>query len=228
MSNPLTLPLPDRVTDWLAGKDETTIHEHSVAVDPPWIEELLAAHELSCDFLGERISRGQLFALAEEAKDSADKTLDLLWNTLAWGDGFAMYNNRVSFPYLVEAVAADPGKAAEGLMRAAGLAGDDPVAAFHTLHGGQWKIPKFGPSFFSKFLYFSGAGAPRHPSLIVDKFVIAELRRSGWTYLEVGRVDEVDYGRYAELAHRWADEAEVPRIDLIELALFSLKGADDT
>ncbi|AGF71378.1 hypothetical protein [Corynebacterium halotolerans] len=225
MSNPLTLPLPDRVTDWLKGKDGSTIREHSVAVDLPWLKELLAAHELNCDFLGERISRGQLFTLAEEARDSADRALDLLWNTLAWGADSTRQDVRADFPFIIEAVAAEPDRRAGDLMRAAELAGDDPVGAFRTLNAGRSKIPRLGPAFFTKFLYFSGAGAPWHPSLIIDRFVAAELRHSGWAHPDPARFDEVDYGRYTELAHRWADEAEVPRIDLIELALFSLKGA---
>lgn len=228
MRNPLTLPLPDRVADWLKGKDESTVHTHTVEVDVPRVEKLLAVHDLSCDFLGERISRAQLFDLAEQARDSADRTLDLLWNILAWGADSAHQDNDFNFPHVIEAMAAEPERRAEDLMRAAELAVDDPVVAYRSLNAGRSKIPRLEPAYFTKFLYFSGAGRPDHPSLIIDGFVAAELRRSGWAHPDPARFDEIDYGRYTELARRWSEETDAPRIDLVELALTTLRGEGDS
>ncbi|WP_368086117.1 hypothetical protein [Arthrobacter sp. UNCCL28] len=47
--------------------------------------------------------------------------------------------------------------------------------AFLLLKSNRTALKHWGPNFFTKFLYFSGAGNLDHPSLIVDARVLAAL-----------------------------------------------------
>ena len=77
------LTLPESLSDWLADADESTVVDHTASVDVAGMEKLLKTRGLRAEFLGEEVSRGQLFALAAEAPFSADAALNLLWNALA-------------------------------------------------------------------------------------------------------------------------------------------------
>ncbi|MEU8636201.1 hypothetical protein AB0C38_28895 [Amycolatopsis sp. NPDC048633] len=59
----------------------------------------------------------------------------------------------------------------------------DPVRAVTLLRPGRHnRFRSFGPSFFTKFLYFAGGGAPEHRYLIPDRVVATALRdHCGWT-----------------------------------------------
>ncbi|WP_120285293.1 hypothetical protein [Rhodococcus rhodochrous] len=99
-------------------------------------------------------------------------------------------------------------------------------SAYDTLYPrGAPAIAHLGPAFFTKYLYFSGAGAPDHPSLILDSRVAATLVDIGWTSLhpETGWPAET-YERYCSLLARWAQEAGNVRLDLFERWLFDNSG----
>lgn len=91
------------------------------------------------------------------------------------------------------------------LTEAAGLSRTEPEAAYRLLNG---QIKNIGPAFFTKYLYFAGAGDPEHPSLILDARVAAALRdHCGWDSLRIGGAWPPDtYGRYCSLLQRWARE----------------------
>lgn len=110
------------------------------------------------------------------------------------------------------------------MIEAAQLAEREPEAAYRLLNR---KIKNLGPAFFTKFLYFSGAGNAAHPSLIFDARVAAALRdHCGWDSLRVGGAWPPDtYGRYCALLQRWAreltDRGNPVTAELLEFRLFS-------
>jgi hypothetical protein len=170
------------------------------------------------------LSRRQVWELAAGAADDDVTALRLLWHVLAWGAGRHLRMCAVR----MGSVGADVGAAVQTLRRAAELAGKDPAAAYEVLYPrGRSAIRGLGPSFGTKFLYFSGGGSPAHPCLILDSYVTTALRRHGWLSLRAGRWSAWTYQRYCALLTRWAsilsaagqpDGAVVP--DLIEYWLF--------
>lgn len=87
-----------------------------------------------------------------------------------------------------------------------GLPGTPPAAS--TLHAYELMRPhhrteirSLGPSFFTKFLYFAGGGAPDHPCLILDGVVATTLHdHCGWPSLHrSGPWSPEIYGQYCNL-----------------------------
>ncbi|MEU3642239.1 hypothetical protein AB0E59_02580 [Lentzea sp. NPDC034063] len=73
-------------------------------------------------------------------------------------------------------IAADVPRCEDLLTRAADLSRSDPPSAFALLRPGNSNAIRYlGPSFFTKFLYFAGGGAPDHPCLILDRVVATRL-----------------------------------------------------
>lgn len=103
-----------------------------------------------------------------------------------------------------------------------------PASAFALLRPGNSNAIRYlGPSFFTKFLYFAGGGAPDHPCLILDRVVATRLRdRCGWTSLHrEGPWPAETYERYCGLLARWGQETgRAP--DEIELKLFNSFSVD--
>jgi hypothetical protein len=104
---------------------------------------------------------------------------------------------------------------------------------------GGGAIPGLGPAFFTKLLYFAGAGDPSHPCLILDARVAASLYSAGWTTLPRRRRGGWDYSanwhttiyvEYCELLKRWAMEENDSGVgtvaaDEIEVTLFLSGGS---
>lgn len=71
-----------------AGRDRpgSYVHGHTITVhDGRWRAMLRSSGLDATGLLGPTISRGQLFALGEDATSGGEGVLRLLWNTLAWG-----------------------------------------------------------------------------------------------------------------------------------------------
>ncbi len=150
------------------------------------------------------ISRGELFSMAGSL-DSDRDVLRLLWHVLAWGSGSRLRLNRRR----LDGISKAPGAAAAALRDAARLSRTDPEAAYRCLSPGTGTpLPYLGPAFFTKYLYFAGAGAPDHPCLIIDSRVAHALNtRCGWTTLRSGgNWPPETYQRYCTLLARWARE----------------------
>lgn len=151
------------------------------------------------------VSRSHLFRLAAGGRDD-EAVLRLLWHALLWGSGVSTRNNRVR----LASVAADVSRAAALLRVSATLAAESPERAYALLRPrGRSAIKGLGPAFFTKFLYFAGAGAVTHPSAILDARVDDALRRHcGWTPPGArGFWTASTYGSYCRLLGRWAIEA---------------------
>lgn len=105
--------------------------------------------------------------------ESNDAAFALFWHTLAWGTGSSHRNTQQR----IRSVEHDLPAIGAALRSAAILSRTDPGAAFSTLQPNRPLIKWLGPNFFTKFLYFAGAGNPEHRCLIVDKRVLATLSR---------------------------------------------------
>lgn len=203
MTDLATLTLPKR---------ETTPDQEAAKIDPLWWRDKIGRRDLP----GTPPSAWQL--TRDDVRASEDDVFTLLWWSLAWGAG--------PRPRLVlrrlDSIADDLPRCEDLLTEAADLSRRDPFAAYSLLRPGRHNAIRYlGPSFFTKFLYFAGRGAPDHPCLILDRRVATTLReRCGWTSLHpTGPWPAETYERYCGLLARWSQESgRAP--DEIELRLF--------
>jgi hypothetical protein len=213
--------LPDHAVAEIAEADiDERITNHTVTVKRGWWTERLTNAQLHDTLVGERISRGEIFALAAAATSDPEHALTLLWNSLAWGSGKQNRNNAKR----ITSVAAHRTRATELLMKAAELSSTQPRQAYDLLyprHRGA--IPQLGPAFFTKYLYFAGGGDPNHPCTILDINVARALHETcGWTSLPIeGGWHANTYERYRTLLGMWVEQYDgIERRDLIERWLF--------
>ncbi|WBP93210.1 hypothetical protein O6072_18385 [Mycolicibacterium neoaurum] len=212
--------LPTDVVAELQATDPMQwIFKHEISVNRRWWVDELTKYGLADTILGDNISRGDIFELAQSALEDPSAALTLLWNSLAWGSGDSLRNNRAR----IASIAADPDFAGTLLQEAAGLSRTDPRAAYDLLRpNSKTAISDLGPAFFTKYLYFAGGGRADHRSCILDRNVAASLNRTcGWATLPIeGAWLASAYERYALLLDRWAVEHRLPRHDVIERWLF--------
>lgn len=121
--------------------------------------------------VAETLNRADLFALAEKTRTAEHPDwVDLLWNVLAWGVAGELRNA----PTIVRSAASegDRNRLNVLLSDVAGMSYSGNFAgAYAAIHK---KVPRLGPAFFTKFLYFTGdrsSGPPR--GLILDLRVTA-------------------------------------------------------
>jgi 8-oxoguanine DNA glycosylase-like protein len=135
---------------------------------------------------------------------------------MAWGYGRVGYG-----PYRVQRVLDATGDAGARLQIAASeLASGGTVRAYALLGDtGVPRLPRLGPAFGTKFLYFcSPAGG--HPALILDGLVATWLRGSTDLQLNGARWSTRTYERYVAAMLAWADELAVAAYGL-ETCIFS-------
>lgn len=213
------------------GPRETRVYDHKIAVRSHWWDNELKAHGFADETFTAAdsvLTRRDLFELGSRASDDAGAARRLLWATLAWGTGERHRNNRAR----IASLAVDPDGIGKKLAGAAALARNDAEAAYRAMMpGGRNLVAYLGPPFFTKFLYFAGAGDPAHPCLILDSVVAEALARlegaSAWEL--PGRRywwPSSTYVEYTRLLHRWAREVSDARhesiaADQLERWLFS-------
>lgn len=167
-----------------------------------------------------RVSRSDLFAQARNIS-SDEAILDLYVGICGWGTGTkAQRVARCVKPLYQHGAVAALGRAYEAAQS------QNPVAAYKRLN--TWsedRIKYLGPSFFTKWLYFSAYDASQSTQvdkpLILDAHVASAM---GWKAAGWG---SSDYGRYletvAQVREAWRHPTE-PHV--IEYALFQLGRAD--
>jgi hypothetical protein len=191
----------------------TAVEQHRIAVPWQWWREAITRRELpGTPPTTESLTRADVWAPAEDV-------FTLLWRTLAWGSGYSLRLNHKR----LDSVAADVAGAEALLTEAAAESRHDPERAYALFRpDGRTRIRDLGPSFFTKFLYFAGGGAPGHPCLILDRVVATALReRCGWESLHrAGPWPPETYRRYCDLLARWAKD-HGRAADELELALFA-------
>lgn len=229
MTDTTKLPVPE----WLKVPDRDAVAAQHVYVSASWWQSRLDERRLpgsplrlQRDEAGEFLTRADVWDAAASGGGTDAEVLSLLWHALAWGAGRKAVRNEER---RMDAVAADPARAADLLRQAAAAAVTAPERAYETLHAKpKGALKQLGPAFGTKFLYFAGRGAAEHPSLILDKRVATALTHAGWASLvPEGGWPVMTYGRYCALARRWAkelsEEAAPVAPDQIEYALFSSK-----
>ncbi|WNG82393.1 hypothetical protein C6A86_001405 [Mycobacterium sp. ITM-2016-00316] len=70
------------------------IHSHGSPVNSDWWTVELTKHGLDDTILGDSITRGDIFNIAQPALDDPAAALTLLWNSLAWGSGDRQRNKQ--------------------------------------------------------------------------------------------------------------------------------------
>ena len=181
----------------------------------------------------ERVSRGDVFEIASQVRDSDRCAADLLTASFIWGMGRTGYG-----PRRYRDICAMAGGRLEQKLRQALEAGNDsdypdPVAGYAQLYGGdddrqraapqdeRWsRLHGYGPAFFTKFLYFSTPGA-----LILDaRMARAVLKLSGTSHLisADGSVPAWTPYRYCVYLHWTSQTAQTVGVtpDLLEATLF--------
>lgn len=212
------LQAPADLREHLSAHDRTmAIDEHGFDLDLAYWNERIR-HLPGAPLRGEngdttrgRISRGSLFAMAEAAgqDETNESAYVLFWHSLAWGTG----TNHRNTTQRIASVEQDAPKIGGGLRRAALLSRTDPEAAFKTLQPFRPLIGSLGPNFFTKYLYFAGAGILEHPCLIVDKRVLATLSRYTDEPLTPKHGSGYGYRTYSaaiELMTDWARQLTTP------------------
>ena len=206
---PLTLP------EWAVptAPRQQAVKEHSIRIQAEWWRTELDRRGLPGDRpTGPTLTRAEVWAPAGDV-------FTLLWRTLAWGAGSHLRQNARR----LDSIAADVPAAEAVLTEAAEASRQDPARAFELLRPGRLnRFRSLGPSFFTKFLYFAGGGAPDHPCLILDRVVATALRdHCGWDSLHrTGPWPAVTYERYCTLLARWARTAGLAA-DELEFRLFN-------
>jgi hypothetical protein len=195
MTDLSALPLPTWAVP--AAPRPQGVEHHRIRIQAEWWRDALATRALPGEPpAGPALTRAEVWA-------PADDVFTLLWRTLAWGSGSQLRNNASR----LDGIAAEVSAAETVLTEAAEASRVDPARAFALLRPGREnRFPAFGPSFFTKFLYFAGGGAPHHPCLILDRVVATALRdHCGWASLDrTGPWPAVTYARYCALLARWA------------------------
>lgn len=213
------LPLPAELVAHLRKNErQTTVTDHRVRVSREWWHRELSTRGLPVGTVSvgpDTMSRGEIFTIAHALGEdqSEEVMLNVLWHALSWGTGPGNRNNARR----LDAIAADR-PAALQVLRAAtdeihrpdGSAVGRCEQAYAAMYpGGRTAIRFVGPAFFTKYLYFVGAGAADHPAPIMDDRVAGALStRHGWTSLGTGGGWPAGtYRRYCTLLDRWAHEA---------------------
>ena len=188
-----------------------------------------------------RISRGDVLDIGQQVGIRARPATDLLVASFIWGWGSAGYGPRRLHD--IRSAAGD--QLEPSLQRALDAmrkdsASPDPIAGYACLYGGYddqeratpghepWsRLHKFGPAFFTKFLYFSTPGA-----LILDnRLANAVHRLSQLPNLVTGTGRSVTWTpyRYSVYLHWMNHTAQAIGVEpeLLELTLFQPPGSLD-
>lgn len=163
----------------------------------------------------DELSRADLFGLAEKTR-VAEKPdwVTFLWHVLAWGVAGELRN----VPTIVGFAEGQHGR--EQLNDLLGNAADlsfngDVAGAYRAIYK---QVPRLGPAFFTKFLYFVGSPASEQPRcLILDSRVASAL----FTLTGKSYYDEKPtvYADFCVLAHHAAQRNDCPS-DEVEFRLY--------
>lgn len=172
---------------------------------------------ISSDHLG----RDELFRIAEDTRRNCDdqQLLQLFWDILAWG----VMGNFRNAGRIVDFAATDDGRTRSlTALRTAADASyggkiEDAYRAFV-----DHKIPRLGPAFFSKVLFFTGDRTSNEPRcLIFDARVQSALPTVTGRHYPLTRTPVQMYARYCRDMHEWSQQHGVSP-EAIEARLYTL------
>ncbi|BCW86474.1 hypothetical protein NicSoilE8_41470 (plasmid) [Arthrobacter sp. NicSoilE8] len=230
----LSSPLPELVLNALSSP--AVVSEHQVHVNSDRWQKVLGDKGLAAagGKLGSggriTISRQELFDLGQQTP-SPSQAMQLLYHSLAWGLGLpgSWLHRRL------DGLAKDQTNAAR-ILETAWLAirsgeSTQEVYSLLTTQRGAGRIPRLGPAFGTKFLYFAQGTQAEPNHLILDRVVAGRLKHLDvWPDARNDSWGPAVYSAYCQLLNQWAHQAtertgsEVPvRADQIEHTLFKLK-----
>lgn len=168
----------------------------------------------------EDLGRDDLFRVAADARNGGDeRLLQLFWDILAWG----VMGNFRNAGRIVDFAATDYGRVR--LVTALRTAADASYAgkiedAYRAFV--DHKIPRLGPAFFSKVLFFTGDRASYEPRcLIFDSRVESALPMVTGKHYSLARKPVEVYARYCRDLHDWSQHHGVSP-EAIESRLYQL------
>jgi hypothetical protein len=161
--------------------------------------------EHGIDLKLDRLDRNALFSLASEHRRHADPDwVSLLWHVLAWG----VMGDFRNAPTIINSVADQGARSRlnQQLKDAASSSYQGLVEeSYKMLHR---KVPRLGPAFFTKFLYFtSDRSSPRPRCLILDSRVESAI--FALTGLDFSKQDSATYERFCKKVAQWSDDFQV-------------------
>ena len=189
-----------------------------------WNDKRLRARTPSCHInaADDEIAHEQLFQLAEvDRSESTDRSiLELLWNTMAWGisGDWRNVDTMMRFIYAPSSPAAAALRQAQKLS----LEGENSKA-YASLNQ---QIPKFGPAFFTKFLFFTSDPGCSRPRALISG--LPALRSHGGSSPNEWRdLSKRHYARYCLTMHEWSLQLGMPASQLEGLLFeFRRQGQD--
>jgi hypothetical protein len=168
----------------------------------------------------EYFGRDELFRVAAVARNGGDeRLLQLFWDILAWG----VMGNFRNAGRIVDFAATDDGRVR--LVTALRTAADASYAgkiedAYRAFV--DHKIPRLGPAFFSKVLFFTGDRASHEPRcLIFDSRVESALPMVTGRHYSLARKPVEVYALYCRDLHDWSQQHGVSP-EAIEARLYQL------
>jgi hypothetical protein len=164
------------------------------------------------DRLTRPVVRGACLRAADHPADAVHAFLVVM----AWGYGRVGYG-----PFRVRRLFDITPTADAQLQGAASkLSERGPVPAYAFLGDkGVPRLPRLGPAFGTKFLYFCSPAGSR-PALILDRLVAGWLRQNTGLLLYEARWSVWTYQRYLKVMFGWADELGIAA-DELEGCIFS-------
>lgn len=183
-----------------------------------------------------RISRGDVFDIANQVQTDQRQVKDLFAASYLWGTGWTGYGAS-----RYEEIIGNAGSRLEpSLLAGLAAASSDPIAGYAQFYGGDdetrahageapWsRLAGFGPAFFTKLLYFSTAGA-----LILDNVLanaVHDLCRMPYLVAGQGRSVAWTSYRYAVYLHWMNQTAEAVGVtsDVLEYTLFTQRVQERT
>jgi hypothetical protein len=170
----------ERILNELRGYNRSEhILSHGFSLATPWWKgELEKASWTPSGPIAEptdivRIDRHRLFEIASEVQTGGLDPVDFALSVILWGSGSSRRNNRARIRSIVDS----DGRSV--LRNALDLATTDPEASFATFQPKRRNALAYvGPAFFTKIMYFAGAGNESHNAYIVDHRVLRTLSRT--------------------------------------------------
>ena len=181
--------------------------------DPVKVSAWWADRGITID--SDELNRDVLFARAAHCRENADADwVSFLWHVLAWG---VMGDYRNAPTIVASAAGVDQRDRLNDILRRAAEASyrGEIRSAYAAIRG---KVPRLGPAFFSKFLYFTADRDPPDPSS-----VILDSRVSAAAFTLTGRDYSEDkaatYERFCNDMHMWSRQFNTPA-DVIEFRMY--------
>jgi hypothetical protein len=196
----------DLLTSWVLGGVGQI--DDPVKVSSWWADRGIA-------IASAELSRDVLFTLAAQCRESADADwVSFLWHVFAWG---VMGDYRNASTIVTSTAGAEQRSRLGGILRRAAEASHrgEIRCAYTAIRG---TVPRLGPAFFSKFLYFTADRDSSGPHCVIldSRVSAAVFTLTGHDY---SKEKAVTYERFCNEIHKWSQQFDASA-DVIEFRLY--------